>query len=434
MRNQLRRQLCLSVGLIIALLAFPGYSQDNVSVSVITDRPDALYHVGETVTFRATVTQGGQAVSEGKLVYALTDDGSTGLGDGELPLTGEPITVTGQLDHPGFLRCTITFTSTEGKAQTGTAAGGFDPLKIKPSLPVPDDFDAFWAEKKKQLAAVPMDPVLTSVESPVEGVTCFDVQVPCLGGMPVSGYYARPSDAQPKSLPAVLWVHGAGVGGSTNRADIAAHGMLVLDINAHGILNSQSSEYYKELRDGKLDGYPFHGREDRETCYFLGMYLRLMRGMDFLAAQPEWDGEILIARGSSQGGGQALVAAGLDSRVTALVANVPAMCDHTGVINGWPRLVPRDAEGTPDPQVQEVSRYFDAMNFATRTAADALVSVGFIDNTCRPTTVYATYNNLPGEKRMLNEPLMKHAYPPEWNDMALNVMLEHIRERQAARR
>ena len=97
---------------------------------------------------------------------------------------------------------------------------------------------------------------------------------------------------------------------------------------------------------------------------------------------------------------------------------------------GRPRLVPRDADGRPDPKVQQAARYFDAMNFATRTTADALVSVGFIDNTCRPTTVYAAYNNLRGKKRILNKPLMKHAYPPEWNREALAMMQAHIRAAQ----
>ena len=401
--------------------------EGTFAVTAVTDRPEALYHVGETVTFRVTVTLDGQPLSEGQACYVLSNDGAETLGEGALTLAGGPVEVTGQLDHPGFLRCQITYAASDGKDYSATAAGGYDPLEIKPSMEVPGDFDAFWAGKKGELAKVPMNPVLTEVESPVEGVVCFDVQVECLGGMPVSGYLARPSGAQPASLPAVLWTHGAGVGGSAIRDDVAAEGMLVLDINAHGIPNGKPAEFYKELDAGALKNYRYEGREDRERYYFLGMYLRLMRAMEFLMAQPEWDGKVLIACGSSQGGGQALVAAGLEPRVTALIANVPAMCDHTGTINGWPRLVPRDDAGNPDPQIQQASRYFDAMNFATRTTADALVSVGFIDNTCRPTTVYAAYNNLRGKKRMLDKPLMTHAYPPEWNDLALETMKEHIR-------
>ena len=48
------------------------------------------------------------------------------------------------------------------------------------------------------------------------------------------------------------------------------------------------------------------------------------------------------------------------------------------------------------------------MNFAARTQARALLAVGFIDNTCRPTAVYAAYNNLQGPKEMMTFPLMGH--------------------------
>lgn len=51
---------------------------------------------------------------------------------------------------------------------------------------------------------------LNTVKLPAPGIEAFDVQVDCLG-KPVSGYYGRPKDAKPKSLPAILFVHGAGV-------------------------------------------------------------------------------------------------------------------------------------------------------------------------------------------------------------------------------
>ena len=125
------------------------------------------------------------------------------------------------------------------------------------------------------------------------------------------------------------------------------------------------------------------------------------------------NGKVLVVTGSSQGGGQSIVAGGLDSRVTCIAASVPALCDHTGRaigrINGWPKLVPTNRYGRPDPKVLEVSRYFDAVNFAARCKADAIVSAGFIDPTCPPTTNYAAYNQLKGSiKQMVNEMLQQN--------------------------
>lgn len=414
--------------LVLLVLAFPVWAQTGYTLDVATDRADALYHVNEAVTFTISVTQGDEPVAAGEVSYTLTNDGEDEISRGMLLLSGVPYRISAALDEPGFLRCTVTFAGPDGKTVTALAGAGIDPLDIKPSLPVPDDFDAFWDGKKAALAKIPLNARMTPVDSAEAGIECFDVQVDCLGGAPVSGYLARPKGAAAGSLPALLAVHGAGVGSSTKPADYAARGLLALDINAHGIPNGQAETFYDELKSGRLRDYRIEGRESRETYYFLGMYLRLIRAMDFLTAQPEWDGKELIVCGSSQGGGQSIVAAGLDARVTAFAANVPAMCEHTGRVNGWPRLVPRDGAGVPDPQVLEAARYFDAMNFATRTKADAVVSVGFIDNTCRPTTVYAAYNNLRGAKRIINEPRMAHANWSSFSEARDALIAAHISE------
>lgn len=422
----LKNPFALTLTAFAVLLTLTATCAEPWVVSVETDRPTALYGVSEPVTFRIQVQHEGTPVTEGAVALELSNDGANVITSTTEALSTEPVKITGTLDHPGFLRCTATYTPTSGEKVVGLGAAGLDPLNIKPSLPVPDDFDAFWAEKKARLAELPMNPRLTPVESAVAGVSAFDVQLDCLGGAPVSGYYCVPAGAAPKSLPATLVVHGAGVRSSALRPELAVEGLLVLDINAHGIPNGQPEEFYKNLNEGRLKNYRQHGREDRETIYFLGMYYRLMRALDFLTAQPEWDGKFLIVQGTSQGGGQSLVAAGLDPRVTAIAPGVPAMCDHSGVINGWPRIVPRDEAGNPDAKILEVARYFDAMNFAARTKAEALVSVGFIDNTCRPTTVYAAYNNLQGSKKIFNMPLMGHKNAPEWDGMVLDMIKAHV--------
>jgi cephalosporin-C deacetylase-like acetyl esterase len=210
----------------------------------------------------------------------------------------------------------------------------------------------------------------------------------------------------------------------------AQKGFLAMDINAHGILNDQSDQFYNDLANGELKDYPFRGRESRETVYFLGMFLRELRAIDFLTAQPEWDGRTVVLFGGSQGGAQAIVAAGLDSRVTFFAALVPAMCDHTGGavgrISGWPKLVPTGPDGKPDAQVLQVARYYDAMNFATRTKAAGFVTVGFIDTTCPPTSVYAAYNAIRGEKEIFNDPPSTHAISPKSLQAARDAVLKHV--------
>ncbi len=181
-----------------------------------------------------------------------------------------------------------------------------------------------------------------------------------------------------------------------------------------------------------MKDYRTRGRESRDTYYFLSMELRVLRALDFLASQPEWDGRTLIISGVSQGGGLAYAGAALDSRVTLMIAHVPGMSDHSGMlagrIAGWPKAVPKLADGTPDPKVIEALRYFDSANFATRVKAPAYCEVGFIDVVCPPTCSYVDYNNLKGIKEIKNFPNNGHDVGPEvWSTMKQRV-LAHIAE------
>lgn len=405
----------------------------NFDVDVTTERPDAVYSVGEEVRFLVKVTKDGAPVSSGTVDYILFEDGLTRVLAGSVPLGESPAVILGRLDSPGVLQCEVVCQPEGGDKITQLAAAAVSPFEIGPSLPAPGDFDAFWAAQKDRLAQVPMKASMAPVKVDNPAIECFDVQVDCVDGVPVSGYFGRPKGAAAKSLPIVLWVQGAGVrGGALGHAVGGAEdGFLSMDINAHGIENGKPVEFYSGLNEGELAGYPFFGREKRETSYFVGMYLRLVRALDFLCSQPEWNGKIVAVCGHSQGGGQALAAGGLDERVTMIAAGVPAMCDHTGRaigrINGWPKLVPEDAGGHPDPAILEASRYVDAVNFAPRCKAEAIMSIGFIDRTCPPTGNFAAYNTLPGKKRLITKPLMGHSAPPEIHAEFREAILEHAR-------
>lgn len=433
------RHATLPVAALIALLAATSTraqapaAKPTYTLQITADRPEAIYKLGEEAKFSIKLLKNDQPATGVELTYVLSVDGYKNLSAGKLTSADQPLSIKGTLAEPGFLRLAVSC-KPEGQAMiTALAGAGFDPLAIKPSLPVPDDFDEFWNDQKRQLSAVPMNPQLTPAVSAVSTVECFDLQVDCLGGKPVSGYFARPKNAEPKSLPAVLFVHGAGVRTSSlGTAMSQAHRgrVLALDLNAHGIPNGKPPEFYTSLTEGELKQYSQQGRDSRETIYFRGMYLRLIRAIDFLCSQPEWDGKVVIVRGASQGGGQALAAAGLDARVTAFYAGVPALCDHSGNvaqrIAGWPKIVPLDAKGKPNAKVLEAARYIDAMNFATRTKADAILSVGFIDGTCPPTSIYATFNNLSGRKEMVHGVPFGHQEWPASIERAAQFLDEHI--------
>ena len=411
-------------GTLLAGTSWDGKAPVEYVLSVTTDRPDAIYHQGEPVTFNILLEDNKQPATAGEVTWTISKDSVPPIETGSATLAEGKAAVTGSLTEPGFLRCEVTFKHDKDKF-TAVGAAAIDPLEIKPSLPAPDDFDAFWAEKKKELAAVPINAKLTPVPLPPNrtGVELFEYQADSIGA-PSVGYYGRPAGAKPKSLPAVLFVPGAGV--RSANLDAAAgwskSGMLFIDLNAHGIPDGKPKEFYAALDSGELKDYRTRGRESRDTYYFLGVYFRVLRALDFLTSQPEWDGKTLILSGVSQGGGLALAGAALDPRVTYMIAFVPGLSDHTGMlvnrIAGWPKLIPKGPDGKPDPKVMEVARYFDNVNFASRVKVPGHFAVGFLDTTCPPTCTYAVYNNFAGKKDIVNYPNNGHDLGFQiWNDM-----------------
>lgn len=401
---------------------------------VRAEKENATYKIGEPVNFTITLAKNSPAPRDAEVTWSITKDGVPPIVSGKAKLVNGKAMATASLNEPGFLLCRVSWNQ-GGKVHSSLGGAAVDPLLIKPSMPVPDDFDAFWEAQKKKLAAVPAKATMTPVPAPanIKKTETFDVQVEALGA-PVSGYLARPLNAKPKSLPIVLMVHGAGVVSSnlSAAATWAENGMLVFNMNAHGIPNGKPADFYTNLSQTSLKDYRYVGRDSRETCYFLGMFLREVRALDFLCSQPEWDGKTVVVYGSSQGGFQGFAISAIDPRVTFLAAGVPAGCDHTGVVvnrvNGWPKIVPNLPNGKPDPKVLEASRYFDNVNFAAKTKAKgAILTVGFIDTTCPPTGVYAAYNALPiTSKAIFDDIPSGHTNSPQATAAMIAAVKKHV--------
>lgn len=307
----------------------------------------------------------------------------------------------------------------EATTKTDTAGLGLvvDPEKLTLSTARPKDFESFWNGEKKQLRALAFDIRSTPLKEITKGYRCYTMEINCTGPKPARGYYAKPDDAKPGSLPIVLYVHAAGVSGNWCRSEPGnalryaqmGNGAICFDLNAHGMLVGEPEAYYADLEKNELHNYSQTGLEDRATVYFRGMYLRLMRTIDFLTQQPEWDGKRILVIGESQGGGQALAAAGLDPRVTAVVATVPAMCDWgrtiSGSKGGWPNPF-----GTKNDAAKMLSAvpYFDAAHLLKRSRATIVTEIGLIDFTCSSESVYAAINQSEGKKMIIPVPYRAH--------------------------
>ena len=135
------------------------------------------------------------------------------------------------------------------------------------------------------------------------------------------------------------------------------------------------------------------------------------RGVDYLATRPDWDGKTLLVTGASQGGLQSMVAAGLNSNVTAIIMDVPAGCDNTadqaGRMAGWPYWM-NNSNGKDAGKVRQTAGYYDAVSFASRITCPVLAGIGLVDLTARPAGIFAAINQMKGPVEVAVMPAAAH--------------------------
>jgi cephalosporin-C deacetylase-like acetyl esterase len=387
-------------------------------LAVTLDRPDWTYRTGDAATVRIRLDVDPYPAEGIPVRYRLGPDMLEGPErTAVVPKAGLALPVKAPA-QPGFVRAIVEATI-DGKPVRASATAGFSPFDIRPLQTEPADFDAFWAAQKELLARV--DPQWTLTPAPA--LSTADVDVAYLhyqnvgqGGRPTRIYGVLSVPRAEGRYPAVLQVPGAGVRGYKGSADLAAKGVITLQIGIHGIPVDLPDEVYELLRYGALESYNRYNLDDRDAYYYRRVYLGALRGLDYLARHAKWDGRNLITQGGSQGGQLAIVTAALDPRVTATVASYPAYSDVTGYLGGraggWPGLFRKDDAGNvkdqPVAPKVKTTGYYDTVNFAKRLRAPVLFYAGYNDTVTPPTSTFAVYNVIPSPRRIVIEPEQVH--------------------------
>ncbi len=370
-----------------------------------TDKPDGLYSSAEDdeIVFSYGDYEGPLQVQAS--VSGNARDVQTVENDGNETVVPVP-------DHPAWITYQTLLTdkngSPKGKIQRVGAFANAD--KVKPGTDEPADFDAFWADQIAKMKKIPLKPVLeeVTVKDPKYAgkIRSWKFKLDCGEGNTAYGYISMPVNAKPGTLPAILQVFGAGTFGCSNPPAYYALNSIHVTLSPHMTECGKDGKYYAQKRK-ELSGYPKRNADDREKYYMKGMILRVVRTLQFIEEQKEWNGKDLLTHGESQGGFQAIAGAALDPKVSFCLAMVPAMSDHlayrNSLSNGWPYVLEMDPKtGKPkdtefNKKAEKVLPYFDNVNFAKRIKCEVWISTGLLDTTCPPNGVFAVYNSLPPE-------------------------------------
>ncbi|WP_240755311.1 acetylxylan esterase [Pedobacter sp. SYP-B3415] len=393
-------------------------SRTFLTVNVWADHTDWTYKTGEKVVFHYNVTLNNNEVPNCKVSIQLGPEQMQPSRVMNKIINGHSSIEGGTMTKPGFLRCVVT-TEYEGKIYRGLATAAFEPLKIQPTTQLPADFEKFWSEAKRQAAGIPADAKLTLLpDRCTEKVNVYQLNVQAYrSGSRVYGILSVPK--KPGKYPALLILPGAGIRPYPGDVETAEKGIITLELGIHGVPVTMEPLVYHNLAGGALNAYPFMNLNNRDTYYYKRVYMACLRANDYLCSMPEYDGKQLAVYGGSQGGALAIVTAALDERVKCLVALYPALSDMTGYLygraGGWPHMFNKaNAAIYARPENILTSQYYDVANFARFIRVPGFYSWGFNDETCPPTTAYATYNQIAAPKSLfLIRDSGHHLYPEQ---------------------
>ena len=417
----MKKTIFVSFYLFMSWVALGQPAERFYKVIVAPDHFDWTYKTGENVKFTISVLQNGNLVKNARIRYEVGPEKMEPTKKETLSLPTGSLTVdAGTMKTAGFLRC-IAFAEIEGKEYKGLATAGFDPLSIQPTVDNPSDFDTFWTNAKADLAKIPLDAKMTLLpERCTEKVNVYHVNIQNFRmGARLYGILCVPK--KEGKYPALLHVPGAGVRPYSGDIANAEKGIITLQIGIHGIPVTMEPTVYTDLGAGAFNGYWAYNMDDRDRFYYKKVYLGCVRANDFLTSLPQYDGSNLAVTGGSQGGALSIVTAGLDSRVKWLGAFYPALSDVTGYLKGraggWPHYFDKNtiSFGNKPDKIATIG-YYDVVNFARRVKVPGYYSWGFNDETCPPTSMYASYNVISASKELFLALETGHWTYPEQNE------------------
>ncbi len=412
--NRLLKKSILKSGFLLSFLLF---CQCLVwaQLTVSTDNTNARYQAGEAMNF--TVSNSSSGTVNYEIKY---DNDSPVIESGSINITANSQSnIPFVLNEPGAVFCAVT----QG-GSSAVAVAVFSPFDIQPLEPEPADLDAFWDARKAELAAIPMNPQLTFHQSHQYGTT-HRLELSNIDGRKVYGYISIPSGSGP--FPAIVTMPPAG-----NEANLVQpeyfiaerSGVISVTLSIHNVLPN--------LVDP--NGYEPDDISDPNGIYYKYALLGAIRTFDYLFTRSDFDGENLGVVGVSQGGGLAMILAGLDQRVKLLACSNPSHGQHVGLkydqASPYPFYVrnSRAQFGTPQHEAATVAatKYYDAMYFTKRYTGPSLVVTSYEDDVVPTATVFVAINQLQGTKVVVHARDLGHTHPSEYWDGRYDFFRKHF--------
>jgi len=316
----------------------------------------------------------------------------------------------------GFYKINFMINVTEYD-DTTKRAFGIRPKEIQSSSSRPADFDEFWEKTKAELAKVNPDfKVIPLPKQNTENREVYEIQMRSLDNYLIKGYMTLPKTKNKSRKFSVL------LGLPGYQVDLSP--MVGTDPDLAIItLNTRGQGTSRGEIDTRRDEFLTYRIENKEKYVMRGVIMDCVRCIDFIYSQPNLRHDNILATGGSMGGYLAIALAGVDSRVNLASAQNPILCDIRGLVGevDWPissfKKYAATQPGLTMDKVLSNLDYFDGRNFAANVKCPFLMGIGLLDPFAPPNNEYATYNLVPGRKRIMVFKNLSHEISSKYKEL-----------------
>ena len=376
-------------------------------LSVTSNNEDAIYRVGETINFQV------QSSSSGTANYTIVfDERSTPIETGTINLTANQVaTIPYTHNSPGVVTCTVV-----GPGGSDLASAAIAPFDIAPLESEPSDFDQYWNTQRNIVNGLSSTPQL-AVHSNNAQSTTYTLILPNVDGRTVNGYITIPQGNGP--FPAAIVFPAFGASAAVTDPDVVLAeraGMITVSLSVHNTLVTQDDPNAYEPDDPS----------NRDRIYMRYSLTGAINVLNYLETRSDFDQRNVAAMGVSQGGGLAMMLAGIDSRVNVLINCNPALNEHQGLnfgqASGFPYYLFTSGGGAA---VSNAIKYYDAVYANRRFRGASFTLSGLQDMITPSATGIAGFNQLSGEKILMISRDGGHEHPSQYFNGRFDFLRRH---------
>jgi cephalosporin-C deacetylase-like acetyl esterase len=424
--------ICGLIAVLTCQQAIAGSLKAHAEDDVVTD---LKIHSGNgifsgTASFTFSVKNGLDDEQDGTVSYLLMTEKGEKVGSKvvkvKIPKNGQEsydFTIPGL--KTGFYKINFMINVSEYD-DTTRRAFGIRASDIRSPYSKPADFDQFWQKTKDELAKVKPDfQVVPMPKLNTNNRDVFEISMRSLDNYLIKGYMTIPKTRNKhRKFSVLLGLPGYQVDLSPIVGDDDDLAIITLNTRGQGTSRGEI--------DTRRDEFITYHIEDKDKYVMRGVIMDCIRCVDFIYSQPNLKHDNILATGGSMGGYLAIALAGLDKRVNLCSSQNPILCDIRGLVGevDWPMSsVKKYIDTQPGLTMEKVLNnldYYDGRNFAPDVTCPTIMGIGLLDPFAPPANEYATYNLIPGKKRIMVFKNLAHEISEKYKDLEGRWMRDHF--------